>query len=87
MLLSSVVALILSSAVTSGKLSNFLRGLPLSSYAMAVFAQNQQCTRTYTVQAGDICDGISAAQHVSTCVLSLIIRAFVNPSVAINLQF
>jgi hypothetical protein len=87
MLLSSVVALIFSSAVTSGKLSNFVRGLSLPSYAMAVFAQNQQCTRTYTVQAGDICDGISAAQHVSTCVHNLIIRASLNPSVAINLQF
>ena len=54
---------------------------------MAVFAQNQQCTRTYTVQAGDICDGISAAQHVSTCVRNIIVRAFVNPSVGINLQF
>jgi hypothetical protein len=54
---------------------------------MVVFAQNQQCTRTYTVKEGDICDGISAAQNVSTCVLNLIFRASANPSVAINLQF
>jgi LysM repeat protein len=54
MLLSSVVALIFSSAVTS------------------VFAQNQQCTRTYTVQTGDICDGISAAQHASTYQLAVL---------------
>ncbi|KAN0104028.1 carbohydrate-binding module family 50 protein [Russula decolorans] len=54
MLLSSVVALIFSSAVRS------------------VFAQNQQCTRSYTVQAGDICDGISAAQHASTYQLAVL---------------
>ena len=26
----------------------------------------QDCTRTYTVQSGDICDNISAANNVST---------------------
>lgn len=34
-----------------------------------VSAQSPSCTRTYTVQAGDICDSISAANNVSTWVL------------------
>jgi hypothetical protein len=54
---------------------------------MAVLAQSQSCTRTYTVVEGDICDGISAAQNVSTCVRNLVIRAFFDFSVAISLQF
>jgi len=56
MLLSSIVALILSSASAS------------------VLAQS--CTRSYTVEAGDICDGISAAQNVSTYQLAVL-----NPSI------
>jgi LysM domain len=35
-------------------------------YIIAALAAN--CARTYTVKAGDICDSISAAQHVSTFV-------------------
>lgn len=54
---------------------------------MAVLAQSQPCTRTYTVEEGDICDGISAAQNVSTCVRNRIIRAFSDASIAISLQF
>ncbi|KAF8237457.1 hypothetical protein L208DRAFT_1247667 [Tricholoma matsutake] len=34
------------------------------------------CTRSYTVKPGDICDGISAANHVSTYQL-----AAINPSI------
>jgi len=32
----------------------------------------QSCTRNYTVQAGDICDSISAAQNVSTYQLAVV---------------
>jgi len=39
--------------------------------AQLVLAQNQ-CTRTYTVQDGDICDSISAANHVSTYQLAVV---------------
>lgn len=39
------------------------------SLASAVFAAD--CTRTYTVSAGDICDSISAAQKVSTFQLAM----------------
>ena len=70
---SSVIALILSFVVTSGKLFDFSKRFSFSSQTMVVFAQNQQCTRSYTVKAGDICDGISAAQNVSTCVHNLVI--------------
>lgn len=32
----------------------------------AAVAQVQNCSRTYKVQPGDFCDGISAVQNVST---------------------
>ncbi|KAF9235934.1 hypothetical protein BU15DRAFT_77435 [Melanogaster broomeanus] len=38
--------------------------------AQLVFAQS--CTRSYTVQAGDICDSISAANQVSTYQLAVV---------------
>jgi LysM repeat protein len=56
MLLSSIVALIFSSAVVS--------------------VSAQSCMRTYTVESGDVCDGISAAQNVSTYQLAVL-----NPSI------
>jgi len=56
MLISSLIALFVSSAVAP---------------ALAT-----QCTRTYAVQEGDICDKISAAHSVSTYQL-----AVVNPSI------
>jgi len=52
-------------------LSSFV-SLIFFSAVTSVFAQNQQCTRTYTVQEGDICDGISAAQNVSTYQLAVL---------------
>jgi LysM repeat protein len=39
---------------------------------VAQFASAQQCTRQYTVQQGDICDSISAAQNVSTYQLAVV---------------
>jgi hypothetical protein len=38
----------------------------------AVLATNANCTRTYTVVAGDICDGISRAMNVSTYQLAAV---------------
>ncbi|KAF5391244.1 hypothetical protein D9757_003014 [Collybiopsis confluens] len=43
------------------------------------------CTRSYTVQAGDICDSISASQHVSTYQLASV-NAGVFNSDCTNLQ-
>jgi len=43
--------------------------------ALPFFAQSsyaQVCSRSYTVQAGDICDGISAANNVSTYQLAVV---------------
>ncbi|TFK33717.1 hypothetical protein BDQ12DRAFT_614801, partial [Crucibulum laeve] len=37
------------------------------------------CTRTYTVQAGDVCDLISAAQGVSTFQLATVNAGVINP--------
>ncbi|KAF9449006.1 carbohydrate-binding module family 50 protein [Macrolepiota fuliginosa MF-IS2] len=42
-------------------------------------AQNTTCTRQYTVQSGDFCDGISAAQNVSTFQLAHVNAATINP--------
>jgi len=39
---------------------------------MARFAFAGPCVRTYTIQEGDICDSISAEQHVSTYQLAVI---------------
>lgn len=39
-------------------------------FVASVFAKD--CTRKYTVQAGDICDSISAAKNVSTYQLSVV---------------
>jgi len=48
----------------------------LAALVLANAVSAQSCARTYTVQAGDICDGISAAQNVSTYQL-----ATVNPGI------
>ncbi|KAN0082728.1 hypothetical protein V8E55_008523 [Tylopilus felleus] len=45
--------------------------LVLPFLAQFVFADNT-CSRTYTVQDGDICDSISAAQNVSTYQLAVV---------------
>lgn len=37
-----------------------------------VLAENANCTRTYTIVAGDICDGISRAMNVSTYQLAAV---------------
>lgn len=50
--------------------------LPLALFGAAVNAQSSDCARNYTVHLGDVCDSISAAQNVSTCVFSL--RSFVH---------
>ncbi|KIJ64104.1 carbohydrate-binding module family 50 protein [Hydnomerulius pinastri MD-312] len=39
---------------------------------VAQLASAQTCTRTYTIQEGDICDSISAAQNVSTYQLAVV---------------
>jgi len=39
----------------------------------------QSCTRTYTVQGGDICDSISASNQVSTYQLA-VLNPVINPS-------
>ncbi|KAF9218595.1 hypothetical protein BS17DRAFT_741937 [Gyrodon lividus] len=39
---------------------------------VAQLVSAQACTRTYTVQEGDICDGISAAHSVSTYQLAVV---------------
>lgn len=39
---------------------------------VAQFVSAQTCTRTYTAQAGDICDSISAANNVSTYQLAVV---------------
>ncbi|EMD32389.1 hypothetical protein CERSUDRAFT_118748 [Gelatoporia subvermispora B] len=57
----------------------FARSAVVAFVALPLLAQTsfaQTCTRTYTVQDGDICDGISAAHNVSTYQL-----AVVNPSI------
>jgi len=46
--------------------------LLFSSVVTSVLATSQTCTRTYTVQQGDICDSISAAQHASTYQLAVL---------------
>ncbi|KAJ3488960.1 hypothetical protein NLJ89_g11570 [Agrocybe chaxingu] len=49
----------------------------------AVFVNSQtipaNCTRTYTVQSGDFCDKISAAQNVSTYQLATVNSGIINP--------
>ncbi|EJD01864.1 uncharacterized protein FOMMEDRAFT_123923 [Fomitiporia mediterranea MF3/22] len=54
----------------------FVAGALLISSLSAVNAQTGQCARTYVVQAGDNCDTIAAAQHVSTFQIH-----FVNPQI------
>ncbi|KAH7890358.1 hypothetical protein F5I97DRAFT_1834858 [Phlebopus sp. FC_14] len=39
---------------------------------VAQLVSAQTCTRSYTIQEGDICDGISAANHVSTYQLAVV---------------
>lgn len=47
---------------------------------MQVHAQTTPvCNRSYTVQAGDFCDGISAAQNVSTYQLATV-NPVINPT-------
>jgi len=45
----------------------------------------QTCTRNYTVQIGDICDGISAAQNVSTYQLAIVNSGIIDSNCT-NLQ-
>ncbi|KAH9997141.1 hypothetical protein BJV74DRAFT_826891 [Russula compacta] len=40
--------------------------------ASVVLAQTPACTRTHTVEPGEICDGISKAEHVSTYQLAVL---------------
>lgn len=55
-----------------------------STIAFAILAvapaliQAQDCTRTYTVQAGDFCDSISAAHNVSTYQLAALNSGTIN---------
>lgn len=44
----------------------------VSSPFFSLFADANPCVRTYTIQQGDICDSISAAQQVSTYQLAVI---------------
>jgi len=44
-----------------------------------VLAADANCTRTYTVAAGDICDGISRAQNVSTYQLAAVNSGIIDP--------
>jgi len=46
--------------------------LIFSSAVGSVLAQSQSCTRTHTVEEGEICDGISAANNVSTYQLAVL---------------
>jgi len=50
-----------------------------------VIAADSNCTRTYTIAAGDICDGISRAQNVSTYQLAAVNSATVDATCS-NLQ-
>ncbi|KAG6328517.1 hypothetical protein ID866_10572 [Astraeus odoratus] len=47
--------------------------------AAAQIAAASSCTRTYTVQSGDICDSISAANHVSTYQLAVVNYPNIDP--------
>ncbi|PAV18213.1 hypothetical protein PNOK_0669900 [Pyrrhoderma noxium] len=44
----------------------FVASATTLSMALSVSAQLANCARNYTVQPGDVCDAISAANHVST---------------------
>lgn len=46
----------------------FVASATTLSMALSVSAQLANCARNYTVQPGDVCDAISAANHVSTYV-------------------
>jgi hypothetical protein len=50
-----------------------------------VLAANANCTRTYTIVAGDICDGISRSQNVSTYQLAAVNNDVIDPECS-NLQ-
>lgn len=54
-------------------------------FVSPALAANANCTRTYTVAAGDICDGISRAQNVSTYQLAAVNSDAVDPECS-NLQ-
>lgn len=54
----------------------FVKALVISALASVAFAA--ECTRTYTVQAGDWCDTISQAHNVSTYQLSTVNAANLN---------
>lgn len=57
----------------------FTRALAVASFALfAQVASAATCTRTYTVQAGDYCDKISAANNVSTYQLGAINPGVIN---------
>lgn len=53
--------------------------LAIPFVAQAVLGHDNNCTRSYTVQNGDTCDSISAAQHVSTYQLAVVNYGIVNP--------
>ncbi|TFK61871.1 hypothetical protein BDN72DRAFT_849307 [Pluteus cervinus] len=52
--------------------------LVASLMAQSAFAAD--CSRSYTVQDGDICDGISAAQNVSTYQLAVVNNGVIDNS-------
>ncbi|KAG8774385.1 hypothetical protein FRC12_002024 [Ceratobasidium sp. 428] len=56
----------------------FVKVLAVSALASVAFAA--ECTRTYTVQAGDWCDTISQAHNVSTYQLSTVNADKINDS-------
>jgi len=52
--------------------------LAIPFVAQAVLATQSDCTREYTVQPGDFCDSISAAQNVSTYQLAVVNYGIIN---------
>ncbi|KJA16072.1 carbohydrate-binding module family 50 protein [Hypholoma sublateritium FD-334 SS-4] len=59
-----------------------VRPLILVALSLAILVESQQaaCARNYTVQAGDFCDKISAAQNVSTFQLATVNSAIIDPA-------
>jgi len=52
----------------------------LVASVFALLAYAGPCVRHYTIKQGDICDGISAANHVSTYQLATINAGYINPT-------
>ncbi|KJA16071.1 hypothetical protein HYPSUDRAFT_47701 [Hypholoma sublateritium FD-334 SS-4] len=59
-----------------------VQSLVVAALSLAVLVNGQQaaCARNYTVQPGDFCDEISAAQNVSTFQLASVNSAIIDPA-------